>query len=441
MRSGSEGCGEVVYLAGEFGGVGIPTGNTAGCPYLLHLLLVNNMRLPVIWRFMMEIDELVSKDVWAIIKDNYEKGSYTIAITNMIQYANEIVREKSELSLDNTKLMDAAFLGQNPKLKINKLQTETEKDIQAGIGYLLKGLCLAVRNPRAHERYNDKRETADSIILFLNFILEFVRDSKQPALIDDWLEFVFDINFNNTKEYAELVLQALPEKKRYELLVNIFRYRERAKQNLLNNLVNKLMESIKAEELKEFLANLNKELLYSSDNKNLRMFLSLFPPEKWNLLIPLIKLKIEHMIQKSIEQATMIYIDNGFNEEPTYKCNNEGSLATWGPRFVTYFDTKEKIYEVIGQKMGSEDVNVRNFIIEYYRGIVFGDQSTKNKSLMYGIKRALKHFHKDVYENLDYLCNVVEDEETRETFGKEVEIARRHFEESEKNKIEDDIPF
>ena len=58
---------------------------------------------------------MVSKDVWAVLNDNYEKGSYTIAITNLIQYANEIVREKSGLSLDNTKLMEAAFLGQNPK--------------------------------------------------------------------------------------------------------------------------------------------------------------------------------------------------------------------------------------------------------------------------------------------------------------------------------------
>ena len=65
--------------------------------------------------WIMDIKKMVSKDVWAVLNDNYEKGSYTIAITNLIQYANEIVREKSGLSLDNTKLMEAAFLGQNPK--------------------------------------------------------------------------------------------------------------------------------------------------------------------------------------------------------------------------------------------------------------------------------------------------------------------------------------
>ena len=380
----------------------------------------------------MEIGKLVSKDVWDIISDNYEKGSYTIAITNLIQYANEIVRDKSGLSLDNTKLMEAAFLGQNPKLKINKFQTETEKDIQAGVGYLLKGLCLAVRNPRAHERYSDKKETADSIILFIDYLLEFVRNSKQPALVEDWLKFVFDENFNNTKEYAEIVIQEIPEKKRYELLVNIFRYRERAKQNQLNNLINKLMDSIKSEELDEFLDNLNKELIYCCDDRNLRMFFSLFPPEKWILLIPLTKLKIEHMIQKSLEQAAMIYKDYDEFSEPEYTCNSAGSLSTWAVNFIRYFDTKEDILRTIGNKLGNEDVDVRSFFIKYYDNIIYDDESTKNTSVKRGIQKSLKYFDKKVFAHFDFLCNVIGDKEAIEAFGKEVDIAKKYFDDLEK---------
>lgn len=388
----------------------------------------------------MEIEKLVSKDVWGIIKDNYEKRSYTIALTNLIQYANEITREKSGLSLDNTKLMEAAFLGQNPKLKINKFQTETEKDIQSGVGYLLKGLCLAVRNPRAHERYNDNKETADTIILFINYVLEFVRDSKQPALVEDWLNFVFDENFNNTKEYAEIVLLEIPEKKRYELLVSIFRYRERVKPNLLNNLVNKLMDIIKSDELQEFLDNLNKELLYCCDDNNLRMFLSLFPPEKWSFLIPLTKLRIEHMIQKSLEQAMMCYENDGYAGDADYTCNSLGALSTWSVKFLNYFDNKETVYRIIGNKLSDEDVDVRNFVIKYYKEIIFSDESIKNASLKYGIKNSLKFFDKEAYDHFDFLCNFVEEKEIIEAFGKEVEIAKVHFDELDR-KDEYDIPF
>ena len=390
----------------------------------------------------MDIGNIVSKDVWTVIKDNYEKGSYTIAVTNLIQYANEIVREKSGLSLDNTKLMDAAFQGPNPKLKINKFQTETEKNIQTGVGYLLKGLCLAVRNPRAHERYNDKKETADKIILFIDFVLEFVRDSKQPVLVEDWLEFVFDDNFNNTKEYAEIVLQEIPEKKRYELFVSIFRYRERAKQNLLNNLVNELMNTIKSEELHEFLDNLNKELLYCSDNKNLRMFLSLFPPEKWECLIPLTKLKIEHMVQKSLEQGMMFYEYNGsgYNQEQEYIINSQGILSTWAVNYINYFETKEKFLKMLDKRLSNEDVDVRNFVIKYFRTIIFDDELIKNELLKYGLKKSLKYFDKETYDTIDFYCNIIEDEEMKSAFGREVEMAKEHFD-KEDMKSENEIPF
>lgn len=41
----------------------------------------------------MDIEQTVSQDIWNVVKDNYEKGSYTTAITNVLQYANEVVRE------------------------------------------------------------------------------------------------------------------------------------------------------------------------------------------------------------------------------------------------------------------------------------------------------------------------------------------------------------
>lgn len=37
----------------------------------------------------------ISDDIWNIIQDNYEKGSYTTSITSLLQYANEVVREKA----------------------------------------------------------------------------------------------------------------------------------------------------------------------------------------------------------------------------------------------------------------------------------------------------------------------------------------------------------
>jgi uncharacterized protein (TIGR02391 family) len=41
--------------------------------------------------------------------------------------------------------------GQDPKLRINKGVTKTERDEQLGVANLTKGLFSAFRNPAAHE--------------------------------------------------------------------------------------------------------------------------------------------------------------------------------------------------------------------------------------------------------------------------------------------------
>lgn len=148
------------------------------------------------------------------------------------------------------------------------------------------------------------------------------------------------------------------------------------------------------------------------------------------------------MIQKSLEQAMMVYEGGGYNEEPDYTCNNHGSLSTWAVSFVEYFDTKEKIYETLGNKLSCDDINARNFVFEYFSNIVFDADLMKSESLRYGLKRSLKYFDKETYEQMDFICNFLDDKDMKEIFGKEVEIAKKHFEEMESKEFDsDDIPF
>ena len=68
-----------------------------------------------------------------------------------IQLVRSIYRaNKSKLTSDGTELVDAAFGGNDPTLKINSLTSETEKSEQRGFTNLLKGLFGTFRNPTAH---------------------------------------------------------------------------------------------------------------------------------------------------------------------------------------------------------------------------------------------------------------------------------------------------
>lgn len=315
----------------------------------------------------MELKALVSTDVWEAIRDNYERGSYTTAISNLIQYINEVVQEKSGLEdVDNTSLMEQAFFKKPPLLQINKGQTRTEKDIQVGVGHLLKGACLAIRNPRAHQRQNDDKDTTDRIILFYDYVLGFVRNSSQPQLIDDWLDFVFDANFTNTKRYAELLLSEIPDKKKLDLLVNIFRYREKAESNQINYLVNGLLEQIGEADYLEFMGGLNKELLQSQPDDRLRKFFTIFPPEKWSELLPLAKLRIENIVKESIADAICTYDEVTYGYYEYSEVNDKGLASIWAVDFIDYFETKGDIVSLLNNRLGKDEDLDKYYLRGYF---------------------------------------------------------------------------
>ncbi len=63
----------------------------------------------------------------------------------------DIIRKISGLSGDGSELVDKAFTGNKPLIKINKYVTKTEISEQAGFVNLLKGIYGVFRNPIAHE--------------------------------------------------------------------------------------------------------------------------------------------------------------------------------------------------------------------------------------------------------------------------------------------------
>lgn len=94
-----------------------------------------------------------------------------------MSFLTDVLRDKSGLDSDGRELVGAALgagKGKLPRVQVNKLQTETERNIQMGLQELLKGMYSLVRNPRSHERVEDTKKTADTVILFLDYLLEFL---------------------------------------------------------------------------------------------------------------------------------------------------------------------------------------------------------------------------------------------------------------------------
>jgi len=78
-------------------------------------------------------------------KDCYE------AVFEAIKGLGSRMRQLTGIDADGYALVESAMAGSSPRLRINHLQTRTQRDEQLGVANLAKGLFSAFRNPAAHE--------------------------------------------------------------------------------------------------------------------------------------------------------------------------------------------------------------------------------------------------------------------------------------------------
>ncbi len=98
-------------------------------------------------------DREVHNDVLKFCRAELLQDNYFHAVFETAKSVADKIREKSELTLDGSALIDKAFaLGKlkTPKLAFNTLQTETEESEHKGFVHLAKGLFGMFRNTTAH---------------------------------------------------------------------------------------------------------------------------------------------------------------------------------------------------------------------------------------------------------------------------------------------------
>ncbi len=128
----------------------------------------------------MNLETEIGQDLWKAVRRSYESQAWSNAILDSIHHLSDTLRTKTGLQSDGTALAGQALGGKNPKLRLNRLQTDTEKSIQAGVEQLLRGLYQAIRNPRSHEHLADSQVEADALIVFVNYLLKLFGYARAP---------------------------------------------------------------------------------------------------------------------------------------------------------------------------------------------------------------------------------------------------------------------
>lgn len=86
-----------------------------------------------------------------VVKKLFDDGHFAQATFEAFKFVDKEIQRHSGNSEIGFKLMMKVFSEDAPLIKLNTLQSTSEKDEQKGYQFLFAGSMLAIRNPRGHE--------------------------------------------------------------------------------------------------------------------------------------------------------------------------------------------------------------------------------------------------------------------------------------------------
>ncbi|MBY8992757.1 MAG: TIGR02391 family protein [Candidatus Lokiarchaeota archaeon] len=303
----------------------------------------------------MNLQSHIKTELWLAVESAYKSENYNHAIVDAIHYLTNVIRDKSGVDGDGESLIGQAFGGHSPKLRINKLQTQSEQDEQKGLVQLLIGLYKGIRNPRSHEQITDDQITADAIIYFINYLVCVIDKSQEPFTISQFMERVFDPDFVKSSLYAELLVNEIPDNKRFDTLIEIFRKKLDGEGSSLAYVAKEIIDRLTADQIEEFLIVVSSEFRVTSSDKEIISTLQILPEHLWTQLDEDAQIRIEHKFYNSVKEGQYDYFsENCFG----------GEFGTWSRRFLQYFKSKSSFSNLFSEKLeagGAETAYIANF--------------------------------------------------------------------------------
>jgi uncharacterized protein (TIGR02391 family) len=303
----------------------------------------------------MNLQTRLDPRVWTAVQTSYEARTYKGAVLDSIHFLTQLIRDESGLDGDGVGLVGSAFGGQTPKLKVTRLQTESDWNVQRGVEALLRGLYQAIRNPRTHENYADTAEDADALLLLVNYLVKLIDQSRSPFEKEDFLKRIFDPLFVAKDPYAEALVGRIPTKHRLDIAVQVFRQKIPGKQEKLKSFFAAIIKALQSDELVQLYEIVSDELETVEDGTIIRIILATMPNDAWPHFSELARTRIEN---KLIESVRIGSYDRG-----NRKCLS-GPLGTWVTGIHQHFTLKTELPAALLGKLRSEDEGEQDYGFE-----------------------------------------------------------------------------
>lgn len=365
--------------------------------------------------------------LWAAVEKSYESSNYRGAILDAVVALFTSIRETTGLDADGASLVGRAFGGDSPLLRVNKLRTESEKSEQRGIDAILRGLYLAVRNPRAHGHIEDDKQTCDSILITVAWLWKIIDSASTQFATDTFLERVTDRLFVKSDEYVQLLVEEIPETKVFDVSVALLDSRKAIEPTVFG-LMLQALEGRLTEEQAEEVHVLASEILQSThDDKDIPRLLSAYAGERWG--------KIKKVARLRTENKLLVALDSGRYDLQSDQVIG-GFLATWIPRISNSLDMKDSYRKRLLRKLRSENYEEQEFLFQRFRKELFQWTEEPDPALLRIIEWGLRRGDKRFYEAIEVQISLWEvPESLREAYDEFQPVELKPF------WLEDEVPF
>jgi uncharacterized protein (TIGR02391 family) len=305
----------------------------------------------------MNLRTQISDRLWEAIASAYEAGNFAHAIAEAMHVVTSVLREKSGEDGDGNPLVGKALGGDNPKIRLNSLQTDTEKNIQKGFESILRGMYSAIRNPRSHESgVSDKREHADVIICFIDYLLTVLDASREVFSTEAFMDKVRDRDFVNSERYAHLLVAEIPTGRLGDTLIALYKERGDIPLERRGSLFSTLFRAANESQIGSLMAVVADELRLTNDAQAIKTTFQYMPPEHWPKLSEAVRLRIENKLLTEIRRGTA-------SAERTTK----EWLPLSGRAFFKEFALRADFVTALYLKLASGDADIRRYGLFFFK--------------------------------------------------------------------------
>ncbi len=131
---------------------------------------------------------VVNSRLRSATRTRFLSGHYADAVESGVKALNECVRARSGSKEDGDGLMTSVFSEKKPKLRLNRLRTDSDRSEQRGHMMMCQGVVAGWRNPRAHSTgHEDSPESALAMLEHIEYLMRVTeaatrtRQSRQPT--------------------------------------------------------------------------------------------------------------------------------------------------------------------------------------------------------------------------------------------------------------------